>query len=311
MQTIISGGGAQAVEVYAQDSAGRLVKPSAATAKIVDLLVSEDADDADRIVLDTTAATVDTVSTTTTAIAGINATDGRAIALTSAASVAVGRYYLITGTQTEAFLVDRISGSTVFASAPLRHGYAIGAAVVGLRVSVSFPSDWANDADQLDRDARFGVDWIFTGTTGPARVRTIATIERRARAKRATAGDVYQIDPQLATATHSRTVIEAHLAQADDEITAELLHAGRSIADTDDGAVGKLAVSWRAVELSYRVLADHETRAEWAETQAARWLRKLLAGHKADTVEASRSLDKVRQPRRFPGVRTIREGSDS
>lgn len=310
MQAIISGGGAQAVEVYAQDSAGRPVKPSAATARIVDLTVSEDGDDADRIVLATSAATVDTVSTTTTAYAGRQADDARKVPLTSVASISVGRMYLLSyAGASESVLVDRIDGSSVFGREKLRGEYSSGATFVGLRVSASFPSAWANDATQLDRDPPplFGVDWTFTGVTGPLVVRTLASIERRGTLLRATVQDLFDADPQLASSVHNRSKLESHLRQADREITAMLMHRGTRPADTDEGLTAALAVQWLAVELAYGVLEAHETRREWAGEKARYWAKMLLSGHKRpDAAETSRAEDKARTTRRGLPVSSIR-----
>ena len=311
MQTIYSGGGAQAVEVYARDDLGRIVRPSSATCKIVDLLVSEDADDADRIVEDTAAATVDSVSTTTTAYAGARGASPLAIALTSVASVVVGRTYVLgSAGVTEAVTVDRIDGLTVYARDALRREFSVGATFLGARVSATFPALWADDAEQLDRRAFFGVDWIFVGVTGPARVRSLATIERRGRAARATVADVLAIDEQIAEATHTRSSLERKVQQADRELTAHMIHRNSTPSEMIDGELGRLAVAFRALELAYRVLPEGTERAVWAAAEANKWRMMLLGGSKAsDAVEVSRALDRVRTSRRPGIVSTIRGSS--
>jgi hypothetical protein len=307
MQTIIYGAGAQAVEVYATDAQGRLVKPSAATAKIVDLAFSDAADDADRIILATSAATVDTLSTTTSAATGPRSADPRKVPVASAAGFAAGRHYAITAAgQAEAFEVDRIDGTNIYARHELRGTYTTSAAVTGLRVTATFPSTRANDADEIDRRTIYGVDWVFTGTTGPAYVRTLVRIERRARAPRASLPDLFLIDPRFAAASHDATRLESHLQQADREITARLMWRRTEVSNTDDGEVGKQAVAWRAAELAYRHLGDEfEQRATDAAAQAKEWLNMLMSGHKADDqVETSRPNDRVMPRRRaaMPGV---------
>jgi hypothetical protein len=306
MQTIIYGAGAQAVEVYATDAQGRQAKPSAATATIVDLAFSESADDADRIILATSAATVDTFSTTSTAAAGPRAANPRLIPITAGVPV-VGRHYAITyAGQTEAFEVDRIDGLSIYARNELRGTYATGAAVTGLRVTAMFPSARANDEDEIARRTTYAVDWVFTGTTGEARPRTFCRIERRSRAPRASLADLFLIDPRFAAASHDATRLEAHLQQADREITARLMWRRTEVSNTDDGEVGKQAVAWRAAELAYRHLGDEfEQRATDAAAQAKEWLTMLMSGHKADDqVETSRPNDRVMPRRRaaMPGV---------
>jgi hypothetical protein len=306
MQTIIHGAGAQAVEAYATDAQGRRVKPSGATARIVDLEFSESADDADRIILATAAATVDSFSTTTTAAAGPRSANARLVPITAGVPV-VGRHYAITSAgQTESFEVDRVDSLNIYARDELRGTYASGATVTGLRVTASFPAGRANDADELDRRTIYGIDWVFTGTTGDAYVRTWARIERRHRAPRATTADLYLIDSRFAVASHDSTRLETHLQLADREINAHLMHGRRDLANTDDGEAGRLAVAWRAAELAYHGLGDaFEKRAEFAGAQAIKWLNMLLSGHKADDqVETSRPNDKVtpRRRARMPGV---------
>lgn len=302
IQTIVAGGGAQAVEVYATDAAGRVVRPAGATVRIVDLEYAETADAADRVLVATEAATLDAVATTLTAGAGPREADPRKLALASAAGLVVGRTYGVTGGgQTEAWELDRIDGPDAYAREPLRHRFASGAAVVGLRLAVTFPGARADDADELARRTTYGVDWTITGTTGPTAIRSLVRIERRGRAPRAVAADVLGLDPQLAAITHARTVIERHIAQAELEVDARLGMLGVALADYDPGLVGKLAVVYRALELAYRVLGEtHEGRALWAHTEAKRWTKAMLSGHQRDdVVETTRSTDRVRGRRRL------------
>jgi hypothetical protein len=306
MQAIYSGGGAQAVEVYATDAQGRRVLPSGATAQIVDLTLSED--DAERVIVASAAATRDTTSTASTAAVGRGEADPRKIPLTSATGFVIGRHYQITAAgKTEAFELDRLDGVNAYARDELRGHFATGATVAGLRVTMDFPALVANDADELDRLAIFAADWVFTGVTGPARVRTLCRIERRGKAIRATADDLLLLDPQLAQSTHSRTVLESHLRHADRELDALLLRRGDQLANVDHGIAGNLAVSWRALALAYRVLGPtHEARALWAQGEAQRWISMVLDGHKPDDhVETSRSTDVVRTTRRRLGVGVI------
>ena len=299
VQTIIAGAGAQDVEVYATDALGRVVKPTSATAAIVDLDFAEG--DPARIVLASGAATVDALATTTTAETGQRTTDARRLPMTSAAGFVVGRFYVIgSAGKLEAFEVDRISGLNVYARDELRATFATGATVTGCRVSVQFPAITANDAAQLEQRHLFGADWIFAGVTGPLYRRSLCRIERRAKAPRCTIADVIQIDPRLSSASHDSSRLESHVLQADDEITARLMHRGSQVANTDEGLVGRQAVAYRALELAYRTLGDEfETRADWAMSEAREWLKLMLGGHKPDdVVEVTRTTDSRRGTRR-------------
>ena len=317
MQTIISGGGDQEVEVYAQDSAGRLAVPASATAQIVDLTLAEGADA--RIIVATTAADIDAVDTTTTSDAGFREPDPRLLEVADATGIVVGRQYQVASSgRIEAGVVDRVSGFSVYLRDPLRYAHATGATVKGLRVSFTFPANVSVDgvdrgsdvAAELESDVQFGVDWTFVGTGGPSPVRTLAKIQRRAKALRATVADMLRVDPQLSATTQSRSRLDSHLAQADIEITALLQHRNVDDANTVDGEAGKLAVTWRAVELAYRVLdsnASHADRADWAAGEARRWRKMLTDGHKStDRAETSRETDRVRKVRRPTGIGVIR-----
>jgi hypothetical protein len=306
MQTIIYGAGAQLVEAYATDALGRRVKPTSATATIVDLEFLESDPDADRIILAVGATTVDTLSTTTSAATGARTADPRKIPMTSGTGFTVGRHYIISAAGvTESFEVDRVNSNDVYARDELRGTYATAAVVTGCRVTATFPSDRANLAAELDRRTIYATDWVFTGPTGPTHVRTLCRIERRGRAPRASVADLTLIDSRFAAASHDSTRLENHLQQADREINARLMHANRQISNTDDGEVGKQAVAWRAATLAYIGLGDDfETRAAEAAKQAKEWLGMLLSGHKADDqVETSRPNDRVYRKRRagLPG----------
>jgi hypothetical protein len=310
MQTIIHGAGAQTVEVYATDAQGRRVKPSSATARIVDLSFAESADDADRIILATSAAVVDTFATTTTAAVGPRAANARLVPITAGVPV-LGRHYAITSAgQTEAFEVDRVDSLNIYSRSELRGTYASGATVTGLRVTAEFPADRADDADELDRRPFYGVDWVFAGVTGELYARTLVRIERRGRLPRASLADLYLIDPRFAAASHDATRLESHLQQANVEINARLMWRGTELANTDDGEVGKLAVAWRASELAYRTLGDtFEDRSEFARVTAREWLGMLMSGHKADDqIETSRPNDRV-TPKRRAGLPAIIVGA--
>lgn len=298
--SIIAGAGDQDVEVYATDSAGRFVLPSAATIKIVDLSEPESADDAVRVVLASVAADIDATATTTSAAAGSNESDTRLLTLTSAVGVVVGRRYLVAAAgASESVIIERINGAAVYCRDPLRGRFASGATFVGIRISATFPSSRADDAAELARRVEFGCDWTFTGVTGPSPVRTMCRIERRGRAPRASVDDLLQLDPQLGAATNARTTLEAHLRQADRELSALLMRGGRSLPEHEEGDIAGLAVLYRAIELAYRVLADHGDRATWAGGEAKRWIKMAVDGYQADdAVEVTRTNDQARPRRR-------------
>ena len=303
MQIIVSGAGAQPVDVYASDALGRPVKPSSATVRIVDLSVPET--DASREVLASGPATIDAVSTTLTAAAGPREADARVLTVADSTGFTVWRRYAVQADgATEAFVVERVDGLDVWARDELRTRFELGAAVIGIRVSVDFPAATADDADELGREAVFGVDWTLTGITGPTQLRTLARIERRQHAARATVLDLAALDPRVVVASHERTTLEAHVAQADAEVTAELQFVTHTVERHHGGELGRLAVTYRALELAYRTLGGeaYADRAVWAGGEYKRWLSKLVSGHKpVDAIETTRTSDRV-TPRRRAGL---------
>jgi hypothetical protein len=306
MQTIIYGSGAQSVWTYATDVQGRIVKPATATARIVDLEFAETDADADRIILATSAATVDTFATTTSAVTGPRTADPRKVPI-AAGVPTPGVLYVISGAGlTESFEVSRVNSLDVHALAELRHPYASGATVTGCRVSATFPSVRANLAAEVDRRTWYAVDWTFTGVTGPLSVRTYCRIERRGIAPRASVLDLARIDPRFSATAHDSSRLEQHLQQADLEVSAKLLHRGDQQANSEYGDIGRLAVAYAAAGLAYRTLGDDFVgRADSAEVKAAMWIDMLTSGHKADDqVETSRPKDRVMPKRRarMPGV---------
>lgn len=300
MIVIVHGAGAQPVELYATDSLGRPAVPSSATATIVDLAVPES--DPGREILAPTPATIDAVSTTLTAAAGPREADARRLVVASVAGVVVGRRYAVQAAgAAEAFTLERVDGLELWAREELRARFEIGAAVVGLRVAVDFPAGAANDPAQLEREAAiFGVDWTLGGVEGPSHVRTMARIERRQAAPRASMADLLQLAPDLVVAYRQRSHLETHLAQADREITALLLWRGSIPEQEEHGEVGTLAVVYRALELAYVQLGtdDYADRIAWAQREAKRWTSKMLDGHRPrDAVETTRTTDRF-SPRR-------------
>lgn len=302
--SIYAGEGAQTVDLYPVDAAGRLALASGVDVQIVDLEIAEGEDD--RVILAETTATLDATDTVVTASAGPREVDARRIVVTSAAGITPGRRYaLVNGSAIEAVEVDRVEGLNVYATAPLAGTWAATAtSLKGLRWSATFPAIVADDADVLEASGLYGVDWTIAGVTGPARVRTLVRVVRRGKLPRASRWDVLRIDPQLQQAQHARGSLDALLAHADGEIDALLLHHGHDLAGTSHGEVARIAVCWRAVELAYRSLEGdgHADRATAAGTEALRWRDLLLSGRKAaDHVETARPTDAVRPTRRRLG----------
>jgi hypothetical protein len=168
----------------------------------------------------------------------------------------------------------------------------------------------ANLATELDRRTDYAVDFVFAGTTGSPYKRVMCRIERRGRSPRATVQDLLDADPRLEAASRERSTLDAHVRQADRELTAKQLHRGDPVADRDDGEVGRLAVTYRALHFAYRGLPGDEyaRRAENAANDATRWERMLLSGAKPDdVVEVARATDGRRATRRAGSLGLVTE----
>lgn len=303
IQTVIAGSGAQEVWAYATNALGQITVPATATAQIVDLTLAEGA--TGRVVLASGAAEIDDASTTTTAAAGPRELEPSRIAVTDSSGFVVGRRYLLRyAGLDEAFEVARVTTGFLYTRDTLRAGFPSGSSVIGCRVSVEFPAATANDAAELARRALFGIDWTFTGITGPSPIRTLARIERRGRPPRALVEDLLLLDPNLAAATQGRIVLESHLAQADRELDALLLCRGDVLPDSTQGELGKIAVCWRALALTYLVLGQqYEDRSVRAQREADRWTKMVIEGHRRDdAIELERSTDRQRPRRTRIGI---------
>lgn len=300
--TVIFGAGAQEVEAYALDNARHVVAPATATATIVDLSRLED--DEARVVLATGPAQIDSATATTTANAGLRAKDQRQLKLDAVpAGLVVGRRYRVSdGAGADAFTLDRIdtAGLAIYARDPFRFDYDPGATLTGLRISVEFPAEVADDEDQLHWRRPFGVDWGFEGVDGPPRARTVVTIERIARAGYASVSDIHRIDSQIAAIHGDRVRPESAIEQAELEML--LRTEARRFAPEELLGNGHMsqAVAWRAVELIYRLLGDaHEKRALWAHGEYEKHADTVLLGlPPISTHEMSRRTDREVPPSR-------------
>lgn len=305
VDVVIAGGGEQLLVTYASGPDGQPIHVAAATVRIVDLELHED--DSAREVLASAAAELDDAAADTTAKAGPRTTDVRRIVVeTVPPGLVLGRRYLISAAgKREAFVLEAVDddASTLWARDGLRNEYAIGASVVGLALGVSFPAEVANDPDELDCRRMFGLDWTALDAT-PSHWRTIARIERRGRAPRASVDDLLRIDGQLAAITSRRTTLHQALAQAELELDAALQIRGIDPLHFDGGLAAQLAVSYRAAEVGYRTIGgpDNLVRAEESRRQADRWTEALRLGRPPqDTTETYPTNDRRRRsPRRSP-----------
>ncbi len=134
--------------VYLDAPEGR---PSSVTATVYE---SGDGDDQDAETAIGAASVESGPNTTTTAAAGASQADPRAIAVTSATGIVVGREYQIRDASglRERLVVESLSGTSVKARHRLHNDYASGAAFESTRVQATIDATWVADETNLEDD---------------------------------------------------------------------------------------------------------------------------------------------------------------
>lgn len=133
---------------------------SSATYQVEDLHQGEEDDDRFIVVLG--AATVDALSTTTSAAAGRGEADAYVLTVASTAGTSVGQHLEIASSAgTEVRKIDYAGGTTIRLTQPLRLYHPTGATVRGIEISGEFPSASAADEDLFDSDSVVEVTWIY------------------------------------------------------------------------------------------------------------------------------------------------------
>lgn len=250
---VIHDGGAQSITAVPVDEAGEVKAPSSATYAIYNLRFHEDS--SDRTVVASTAATVDSTSTTTDASSGRGTANPRRVQLTSAAGFAEGSTYLITNTdgRSEAFVADHIDtgNADVYAEHELSALYASGSTVVGVEVSGTFPALEAADDTEFDGDNFYAVDWVFAGVT-PSRRRDLIKVRRTAERVYASVEDIKTLDATLAPYSDDRLDLARCLVQAHRDFRRGLRKSDVDPDTYNGGETARDAVTYRAAELARR-----------------------------------------------------------
>lgn len=138
---------------------------ASATAQIEDL--TEPDDGADRFILASGAATVDSYSTTSTAAAGAGQLDPRVVTH-AGATAAAGVPYEITAPdgRHELFVAEATTATTLRSAVPLSGAYPSGSTVRGVQLTCTFPAPAAADADLFDANPPIRVRWSYTAADG-------------------------------------------------------------------------------------------------------------------------------------------------
>lgn len=242
--------GAQTIFTVASTELGFAVRPTSATFQLVDKRYSDT--DGNYTLVAPTAATVDALSTTTTAACGRSTDSPSVITLTSVAGVTAGRRYLLTNSSGQSETITVVSvqagAKTVLPNSEPQYHYPIGSTFTGLEVSASVPSAVCNEDNNFD--ARLFVIWTFVGAS-PSRV-----LERlelvRPQPSWATLEDMLRLEPNLTT---RNTDLVNALAQAHFDFSLDLRAAGLNPYTHNPGPLGTGAVTYLAC---YHVLKDRK-----------------------------------------------------
>lgn len=262
------GQGAQAIRTIPH-RAGRPVRVASATYGIFDARHGEGSSE-HVLVAAGTAGTVDSVSTTTTARAGRNAADRRALAVVSTTGVVAGRCYLIEASDGKAELVRVVavpSATTILTATEIIGDYVTGAALRGVEVAATFPETAADDEDNLD-----GMPWIVAWAfPGLPPVRESIHLERGEEAQLVTLADLAELDPYIDRVGGDRIEASAALSRAHKDLRTDLAIAGADEANLLTGPIGRDAAlylsAWHALKHS-----QDEAVVRRAEQYHARYL---------------------------------------
>lgn len=296
------GQGQQTIRTYAVSELGFAVRPSAATLQLVDLRYADDNESYS--VADAAAATIDTMSTTTTAACGRSSAAPSTITLTSVAGVSAGRRYLISNAagQSEVVTVTAVNAGpkTVLALNEPQHAYPSGATFQGVEVSGSVAADVANTDTYFD--ASLAAIWTFTGVE-PARV--VDRVELvRPQPSWATQDDLVRLEPGLTT--RNADLVSA-LAQAHFDYALDLRGAGLNPYTYSGGELARGAVTYLA---AYHALKTREEDAarERATQHRDRYrelrLQLIVGKDKVGVIE----LDKATGSAKAPDIRSLFSG---
>lgn len=294
--------GAQAL-ITIPHRGGAPVRVSSGTYGIFDTRHSLDSSES-VVVAAGTAATVDSASTTTTAKAGRNATDRRALTLTSSTGFTAGNTYILehaTSGQAELIKVAATASATVLRTvSEIRGDYPTGATLRGVQVTATFPSTPAADDDNLDLEP-WVIVWAFSGLPP---FRESIHLERGEEAQLATLADLLELDPTLSLVGGDRVDPAAALSRAHKDFRSDLRMAAVNEADLLTGPLGRDAVLYRAAALALQNADDEPSTRKVAEYKA-RYLElrtAIVVGAKKPEVT---SLDRDTQTARASNPATL------
>lgn len=199
-----------------------------------------------------TAATMDTVSTTLSNVAGRIGADRKTITVTTTVGMAAGRQYLLrapNGTEEVVKAHAILSGTQLVALSEIGGDFPTGSTIRGIEVSATFPADPANDDENLG-DIPWLIVWVFNGIASP--IQEPIYLERGEENQLASLDDLKELDPYVSTVGGNRISPERALARAHKDFRLDLMLAGANESEMVTADIGQNAVLYRAAELVFQ-----------------------------------------------------------
>ena len=278
---VIYGLGNQTIKTVPLNDYGRPTAISSCTYRIVDL--RKDEDDAERILVAAgTNATIDTTTTTTSAICGKGTPNTRKIPVQSIVGFVAGKAYLLQATdgERELIIAENIGSNYITPKDEITRRYASGSTLKGIEVSGTFPTLIANDIDKVEdgEGGPFAIDWSWD-LTPPSR-REIIWLVRQFDNFLCTSEEVFNLDSSFAAVSGNRVKVESAIRQSSMEIRAHIQAHGLSPEDFHGNDLLKLAVIYRtAWHLSNQQKGDkNESRAAEFKEESQKYLDNLMIG---------------------------------
>lgn len=274
---VIYNEGAQTLRHVPVDRRGRVRAVASATYTLVDLRETESASERE---LAAGSATVGAVNTLLTAAVGAGTADPTLIPVTSATGITAGRTYAlasVTG-RVESFLVERVSGTNVYAAHEIVGDYTTADSVVSVEISASFPSPQAADESSLwDGGGPYQVTWEYTIDDSLYLVPEIIWLTRYSVQPFVTPADVLIAYPPLGTRARRRATIDDAIAAATQDYVAECESASKDPTLYRATNLAKVAVRERAIAYVLAWCGDAE-EAQKHEDAWSRFVNQMLVG---------------------------------
>lgn len=246
---VLYGQGAQTLKHVPVDRNGNHVVVNSPTYSIVDL--REGKSSSERTIVSSTAATIDSFSTTTDTTVGRSYANPNSVSVSDVTGVVANRRYLISDDEgSELFTVESVdsSNNTLYTSKSLQGDYTSGATVAAIEVEGTFPSSEANDEDNTveDRGGPYQVIWSYSIDSVPHLVPELVWVTRYTYEPWITREELLRGHSQIDQRASRESVSDAMII-ASEEVEAEMLAGGLDPRQYRSSQVGRVAVRWLAL----------------------------------------------------------------